>query len=144
MAGTVFFEDIAEGSEVPPLVKKPTLMQLVKFAGATGDYHPIHYDQEFARARGLPDVIVHGWLVLAFLGQMVTDWMGEGGTLAKLAGSYRGMSIVDEDIFCYGRVIRKYVEDGDSYADLDIWAENPRGEKTTTGSAVVVLPSCGE
>jgi acyl dehydratase len=141
MAGPVYYEEIEAGSEIPALVKYPTTMQLVKFAGASGDYYQIHYDKDFALASGLPGVIVHGWLTLSFLGQMLTDWLGEGGTLVKLSGSYRGMNRVNEDIICNGKVTRKYVEENKHYARVEIWAENPRGEKTVTGSAVVILPS---
>jgi len=141
MAATVYYEDIEAGSELPTLVKCPTTMQLVKFAGASGDYYQIHYDKDFAQANGLPRVIVHGWLVLSFLGQMITDWMGEGGVLVKLAGSYKGMNLVGEEIFCYGKVTKKYLEDNRYLARLEIWAENPRGERTVSGSAVVTLPS---
>lgn len=141
MAETVFYEDIEVGSEVPALVKYPTTMQLVKFAGASGDYYQIHYDKDFALANGLPGVIVHGWLTLSFLGQMLTDWIGEKGTLVKLSGSYRGMNLVHEDIICQGKVNRKYVEDNQHYVRVEIWAENPQGERTVSGSAVVRLPS---
>jgi acyl dehydratase len=141
MTETLYFEDIEADSEIPALVKYPTTMQLVKFAGASGDYYQIHYDKDFAMANGLPGVIVHGWLGLSFLGQMVTDWMGREGTLVKLDGSYKGMNNVHEEIFCYGKVRRKYEEDGRHYVRLEIWAENPAGEKTVTGSAVVMLPS---
>jgi acyl dehydratase len=141
MAEPVYYEDIEVGGELPALVKFPTTMQLVKYAGASGDYHQIHYDKDFAVATGLPGVIVHGWLVLAFLGQMVTDWLGEGGRLVKLNGTYRGINRVAEEIFCYGKVTGKYEEGGRYYARLEIWAENAPGEKTVTGSAVVSLPS---
>jgi len=143
MAEQVFYEDIEAGSEIPALVKYPTTMQLVKYAGASGDYYQIHYDKDFALASGLPGVIVHGWLALSFLGQMLTDWLGEGGTLVKLNGSYRGMNLVHEDLICNGKVTKKYVEDGKNCARVEIWAENPQGEKTVTGSAVVTLPSRG-
>jgi len=143
MAEQVYYEDIEAGSELPALVKYPTTMQLVKYAGASGDYYQIHYDKDFALASGLPGIIVHGWLALSFLGQMLTDWLGEGGALVKLSGSYRGMNLVHEDIICNGKVTKKYVEDGRNCARLEIWAENPRGEKTVTGSAVVTLPSRG-
>jgi len=136
----MYYEDITEGTELPALVKYPTTMQLVKYAGASGDYYQIHYDKDFALANGLPGVIVHGWLTLAFLGQMLTDWMGEKGTLVRLNGSYRGMNKVHEDIICNGKVAKKYIEDGRNIARLEIWAENPQGEKTVTGSAVVELP----
>ena len=141
MAETVYYEDIEVGSEVPALVKCTTTMQLVKFAGASGDYYQIHYDKDFALANGLPGVIVHGWLTLSFLGQMITDWIGENGTLVKLDGSYRGMNMVGEEIFCYGRVKRKYVEDDKNLARIEIWAENPQGDRTVSGSATVTLPS---
>jgi len=143
MAEQVYYEDIEAGSELPALVKYPTTMQLVKYAGASGDFYQIHYDKDFALANGLPGIIVHGWLALSFLGQMLTDWLGEGGTLVKLSGSYRGMNLVHEDIICNGKVTKKYVEDGKNCARVEIWAENPRGEKTVTGSAVVMLPSRG-
>jgi acyl dehydratase len=144
MASQVYFEDIEVGNEVPALVKYPTAMQLVKYAGASGDYYQIHYDKDFALENGLPGVIVHGWLALSFLGQMVTDWIGERGSLIKLGGSYRGMNLVHEEIFCYGKVVKKYVESGGNFARLEIRAENPRGEKTVTGHAVVALPDRGK
>ena len=81
MTEQVFYEDIEAGGEIQPLVKHPTTTQLVKFAGASGDYYQIHYDKDFAQANGLPGVIIHGWLTLSFLGQLVTDWIGERGTL---------------------------------------------------------------
>ena len=137
----VFYEDIEVGGEIPTLVKQPTTMQLVKFAGASGDYYQIHYDKDFAQANGLPGVIVHGWLALSFLGQLITDWMGERGTLVKLGGSYRGVLFPGEDIVCRGTVTRKYIEGDKHCVEARIWAENPKGEKTTPGSAVVVLPS---
>ncbi len=141
MAEPVFYEDIEVGSELPALVKCPTTMQLVKFAGASGDYYQIHYDKDFAQSNGLPGVIIHGWLALSFLGQMLTDWIGERGTLVKLSGSYRGINRVNEDIICNGKITRKYVEDNRHYARIEIWAENPQGDKTVAGSAVVRLPS---
>jgi acyl dehydratase len=137
----LYFEDINEGTEVPALVKYPTTMQLVKYAGASGDYYQIHYDKDFAVANGLPGVIVHGWLALSFLGQMVTDWVGEKGSLVKLNGSYRGMNNVHEDLICNGKVTKKYSEEGKNYARVEIWVENPQGDKTVTGTAVVTLPS---
>jgi hydroxyacyl-ACP dehydratase HTD2-like protein with hotdog domain len=137
----VYFEDIEVGGELPALVKYPTTMQLVKYAGASGDYYQIHYDKDFAIANGLQGVIVHGWLTLSFLGQMVTDWLGEDGKLVKLNGSYRGMNKVHEDIICNGKIVKKYEEEGKNCARLEIWAENPQGDKTVTGNAVVVIPS---
>ena len=135
-----YYKDVAPGDEIPRLVKTPTTRQLVMWAGASGDYNPIHYDKDLALARGLPGVVVHGQLAACFLGQLVTGWMGAQGSLRKLSISYKGMNLPGETITCRGRVARKFVEDGSHYVVADIWAENPRGEKTVTGKATVLLP----
>src|SRR5258708_36952110 len=69
------------GDALPELVKHPTTRQLVRYAGAQGDFYEIHYDQAFAQSVGLPGVILHGLLKAGFLGQLVTDWPRERGTL---------------------------------------------------------------
>jgi acyl dehydratase len=141
MTRQIYYEDVQEGTELPTLEKNPTTQQLVKYAGASGDYYQIHYDQEFARANGLPDVILHGALKNAFLGQLVTDWIGEHGTLRKLSVQYRGMDSPGTPIYAKGAVTGKHVEDGENLVECDIWLENHKDEKTTPGSAVVALPS---
>ncbi|MDD5127970.1 MAG: MaoC/PaaZ C-terminal domain-containing protein [Dehalococcoidales bacterium] len=141
MAKQVYFEDVNIGSEIPTLVKHPTPRQLVKWAGASGDYYEIHYDKDFALNNKLPGTIVHGWLHLSFLGQMMTDWIGEKGTLVKLGASYRGMLRPHEDLFCKGKVTKKYTAAGKNYIEAEIWVENPSGEKTTPGAATVTLPA---
>jgi len=136
-----YYQDVKKGDEIAPLVKEPTTRQLVMWAGAVGDYMPIHYDQDYARSRGLGGVIVHGQLVGAFLGQLMTDWAGEQGTLSKLSCSYKGMNYPGEAVTLRGRVIGKYIKNGEHLVECSLWAENPKGEKTASGTAVVVLPS---
>ncbi len=139
----LFCEDVAVGSEITPLVKQPTTRQLVMWAGASGDFNPIHYDKDFALERGLPGVVVHGQLAGCFLGQMLTDWLGGEGSLKKLSLSYKGMNFPGEALTCKGTVTKKYVEDDQHLVVLSIWAENPRGEKTLSGTAIITLPSRG-
>jgi acyl dehydratase len=141
MKGQLFYEDVVDGSEITPLVKQPTTTQLVMWAGASGDYNPIHYDKDYAIKQGLPGVIVHGQLAGAFLGQMITDWAGDRGSFKKLSLSYKGMNFPGETLTCKGMVIKKYIEEDRHLVALKIWVENPREEKTLTGTAVVSLPS---
>ena len=141
MSKQIYFEDVEEGAEVPTLEKNPTTQQLVKYAGASGDYYQIHYDLNFAKANNLPDVILHGALKNAFLGQIVTDWMGEEGTLRKLSVQYRGMDVPGTPIYGKGMVKRKFTENGENLVECEIWLENHEGQKTTPGKAVVALPS---
>ena len=141
MSEQLCFEDVEEGMELPTVEKNPTTQQLVKYAGASGDYYQIHYDQEFARANGLPSVILHGALKNAFLGHLMTNWLGEHGTLRKLSAQYRGMDVPGTPIYAKGVVTKKYVENGENLVECDIWLENHKGEKTTPGTALVALPT---
>jgi acyl dehydratase len=141
VAKQIFYEDVEEGAEVPTLVKHITRRQLVMWAGASGDYYELHYDKDFAQSSGVSDVLVHGRLKAALLGQLITDWIGEEGILKKLSCSYRGMDFPGEHLVCKGRVTRKYVKDGEHYIECEIWTENPKGERTTPGTAAIILPS---
>ena len=140
MAEQVYWDDVQEGTELPNLVKNPTTQQLVKYAGASGDYYQIHYDKNFAMNNELDDVILHGALKNAFLGHLVTKWMGPEGDLKRLACQYRGMDIPGSPITAKGVVTRKYQEQGANLVDCEIWLENKDGNKTTPGSATVALP----
>ena len=135
------WQDVEEGMEIPTLVKNPTTRQLVRYAGASGDFYEIHYDKDFAIGNDLPGPILHGALKNAFLGQLVTDWIGEGGTLRRLTCQYRGMDEPGKPLYCKGKVTRKYLDDGRYLVDCDIWLENSEGQTTTPGSATVELPS---
>ncbi|HXW82880.1 MAG TPA: MaoC/PaaZ C-terminal domain-containing protein [Candidatus Binataceae bacterium] len=141
MAQQRYFEDVEVGSEVGPLEKDPTTQQLVRYAGASGDFYQIHYDKDFAINAKLPGVILHGALKNAFLGHLMTDFAGELGWVRKLAVQYRGMDQPGSKVVCRGRVTRKYVENGNHLVDCEIWLENAKGEKTTPGAATVILPS---
>ena len=137
------WQDVEEGMDIPTLVKNPTTRQLVRYAGASGDFYEIHYDKDFAIGNNLPGPILHGALKNAFLGQLMTDWIGEEGTLRRLACQYRGMDEPGKPLYCKGRVTQKYVEEGRHLIDCEIWVENSEGQTTTPGNATVELPSRG-
>ncbi len=141
MKKQLYYEDIEEGAEITPLIKEPDTRQLVMWAGASGDYNPIHYDKDYAIKQGLPGVIIHGQLAGSFLGQMITDWIGEEGCLKKLSLSYKGKNLPGQKLTCCGTVFKKAVEEDCKLVSLRIWIENPDGEKTLTGTAVISLPS---
>ena len=123
------------GQEIPELVKNPTTRQLVQYAGAQGDFYEIHYDQDYARRVGLPGVILHGLLKAAFLGQLVTDWLGDGGTLINFEVSYRGIDVPGRPYRCRGRVSKVDGKD----VEVEVWGEDEAGKRTTVGSATVRL-----
>ena len=133
--------EISEGAEIGPLVKHTTTQDLVKYAGASRDFYEIHYDKDFALGVGLPGVIIHGALKAAYLGKLMTDWLGDPGALRSLQCQYRGMDFPSESVICKGRVARTYMEDGQKLADCHIWIENTRGQTTVPGQATVSVPS---
>jgi acyl dehydratase len=129
--------NVRVGQELPELVKEPTTRQLVQYAGAQGDFYEIHYDQDYARSVGLPGVILHGLLKAAFLGQLVTDWIGEEATLETFEVSYRGIDQPGRPYRCRGTVTRV---DGND-VEVEVWGEDESGKRTTIGTATVKLRS---
>ena len=150
MKRQLYWEDAELNSEIPPLAKVATTQMLVQWAGASGDFNPLHYEDSFAASQGVEKPIVHGQLKRAWLVQLLTDWIGEQGTLKKFSCQFRGMdyprlmeTVVEpqegETWWCKGTVTKKYAEGDKHCVDCNIWVENGKGEKTTTGSATVVL-----
>ena len=139
----VYFEDVQEGQEIPALKITPTTQQLVHWAAGSGDFYQIHYDQDFARSTGLQGVIVHGALKHALLGRMLWEWVRYDGRIKRYAVSYRGMDVPGQEMTCRGIVKAKRQENGENLVELEIWTENPEAQRTTPGTATVVLPSRG-
>jgi acyl dehydratase len=137
----VYYNDLNVGDALPTLVKEPTTRQLVKYAGASGDYYEIHYDHQFAVNAGLKDgVIVHGLLTAGWLAQMLTDWLPSPTALKKFGVSYRAMARPGDTVRCKGTITNKYDKDGEHLVDCEIYAENQRGEKCAIGHATAALP----
>jgi acyl dehydratase len=136
-----YFEDVAPGTTLPPLVKGPIQqIQLTRYAGASGDFNPIHQDEEFARAAGMGGVFAHGMLSMGFVAQALTDWAG-AGAVRRLAVRFPGLVRLKDVITCTGRVTGTSTRNGAHLVELEVWAENQRGEKVVTGQATVVLPT---
>jgi acyl dehydratase len=137
----VYIEDVDVGHALPALVKGPIQqIQLTRYAGASGDFNPIHQDAEFAKAAGMGGVFAHGMLSMGFVAQCVTDWAG-AGTVRKVGVRFQGLVRLQDTVTCRGRVLAKSSKDGTHLVDLEVWAENQKGEKVVTGKATVVLPS---
>ena len=138
----IYYDDVHVGDAIPALAKHPTTRQLVKYAGASGDYYEIHYDHHFALNAGLKEgVIVHGLLTAGWMAQMLTDWLPSPMALQKFGVSYRAMARPGDTITCKGTIVSKYEKDGAHLVDCDIYAENQRGEQCAIGTATVALPT---
>jgi acyl dehydratase len=137
----VYFDDVKVDDDLPPLVKGPIQqIQLTRYAGASGDFNPIHQDNEFARAAGMGGVFAHGMLSMGFVAQVVTDWAG-AGSVRKLGVRFAALVRLNDTVTCRGRVVATSQKDGVNLVELDVWAENGKAEKVVTGKATVVLPA---
>ena len=138
---TVTWEELDVGTEAPPFVDQPlTVTDFVRYQGASGDMNPIHQDDEFAKAAGMGGVFGHGMLTMGFVAQSVTDWAG-AGSVKKLGVRFQGLVRLKDTITCKGRVLATSSKDGTHLVDVELWAENQKGEKVVTGKATVALPS---
>ena len=132
---------IAVGDRLPTVVKNPTTRQLVMFAGASGDFYEIHYDNAVAVESGLPGVIVHGYLKMAWLGELVSAWAGPDAFVQRVDVSYRGTDVPGDVYRLEGQVTAIAPGEQVATVELEIWGEGPAGAKTTIGTATVQLPT---
>lgn len=121
--------------EVTCLVKEPTTRQLVRYAGAAGDFNEIHYDHHAALRAGLPGVIIHGALKFAWLAELVTRWAGADRALRTLSAQYRG---VDQPGRPYRLCCAVEGSTTGGETTLLLWGEGSQGRRTTVGSATVI------
>jgi acyl dehydratase len=132
-------QDLDRGSMLPDLRKPPiTKMQLVKYAGASGDYNLIHTDDETARTVGLDGVIAHGMLSMAFLGEYLC-WLAGPESVRQLSVRFVAMVRPGDTLTCRGRVKEHTTIDGMRRLRLEVWTENQRAERVTLGDAEVQL-----
>ena len=131
----------ATGEGLIPLAKPPiTQEQLQRYAEASGDYNPIHLEEEAARRVGLDSVIAQGMLSMAFLGQFINQRIADvpEAYLTQLKVRFINMVRLGDSITCHGIVKTRSIEDeGYETVTIECWAQNQRGEKVTVGEAVV-------
>jgi acyl dehydratase len=121
------FEQVSPGQALPSLTKHVTVEQIRQYAEASGDRNPIHLDESFARSAGLPGVIAHGMLTMAFANQMVTDWLGDRSLLKRLQGRFAGMVVPGDDVTVSGSVVSK--DEATRRVVINLVVTNQRGDK---------------
>lgn len=135
------FDDVKVGEEIPERSNVVDRAQLVQYAGASGDFNPIHWNPEFAQMVGLPGVIAHGMFNMALVTRAVSEWAGDPGAVKKVTVQFRKEVLPEEKIVAKGKVAGK--DDEARTVTLELWAEVERDGKTLTpiknGEAVVEL-----
>jgi acyl dehydratase len=97
MTATVKYDDVEVGQEIPARTYPVRRVDLVKYAGAAGDFNPIHWDEKFATSVGLPNIIAHGMFTMAEGGRFVTDWAGDPGAVVDYGVRFSSMVVVPYD-----------------------------------------------
>ena len=108
---TLYYEDVAEGDELPELTKGPiTHIGLVRYSGAAGDFNPIHTVPEVAVRVGLDGIIAHGMLIMAYAGKMITDW-ADPDVMRQFKVRFSGMTEPGEEVVAAATIKRKFVDE---------------------------------
>jgi acyl dehydratase len=136
---------VSVGLELPTVTRTPGTEDLVRFAQGTNDAARLHYDQDYARSRGFPTVIVHGALKATLMSQVLTNWVGLRGWVSDFRAEYRAPDPVGVTLIAHG-IIRDVKTAGDASAPtrvhVDVWVENEDGVTTSTGRGTVVIDAC--
>jgi acyl dehydratase len=136
----LYYEDVQVGDAVPTLVKSPlSHLQLVRYAGASGDFNPLHTDPKIGELIGVGGIIGHGMLTMGFVGQMLSDYVGPAA-LRKFGVRFKGMTHLDDVITCTGTIIEKYEADGEARISGKVQAADQNGEVKVAGTFVAALP----
>jgi acyl dehydratase len=134
------FDSVNIGDLLPPLSLPPvTRGTLALYAEASGDPNPIHVDADFARAAGMPDVVAHGMLLMAWLGRLLTHWAPQRD-LREFGVRFSATTKIGERITCTGRVVDKQERDGERLAKIEVKSTNDAGELKVVGDAWIALP----
>jgi acyl dehydratase len=142
MGEVTHFEDVKEGDEAPVMRHTLTRTDLVRYAGASGDYNPMHHDEILATAAGQPSVFGHGMFSMGLLGTALTDYVGPGN-LTRYKVRFSRQTWPNEELVTKIVVTATRVEDGRHLVDLECSLANADGEVKVVGEATAVLPSKG-
>jgi acyl dehydratase len=131
------YDDVEVGDEAPTLEHELTRTDLVRYAGASGDFNPMHHDEIAAQGAGLPSVFGHGMFSMGLLGKAVTDYVGIGN-LQRYQVRFTKQTWPGETLASKVVVTGKREEGGERLVDLEVTLANQDGEVKLMGQAVAV------
>lgn len=134
----VSYDKVNVGDDIPPLSVELNQMMLWIYAGASGDFNPIHVDKEFGEKVGLGGTIAHGLSSMARMGRCVTDWIEDPGALKRLKVRFSSPAKPGDTVTFKGKVSDKKEEDGRKLVVLDLSAENQDGTQILSRAEAVV------
>lgn len=133
------FDDVNDGDAAPEVRHELTRTDLVMYAGASGDFNPMHTDEVKAIEAGLPSVFGHGMFSMGLLGKAITDWVGVGN-LKSYKVRFTKQTWPGEMLVSTVVVTAKRKEGDENLVDLEVSLANQDGEVKVAGEAVAALP----
>jgi len=138
------YDQAEPGTELPPRQYQVTRRDLVRYAGASGDFNVIHWNERVARSVGLPNVIAHGMLTMALAGRFLSEWAGDPGAVTQFGVRFSAPVVVPDDdkgatVEVAGTVTERL--DGNTVA-VDVTAKTDGTKVLTRARAVVRLAPC--
>lgn len=141
MAHELYFEDVNVGDVIPKLEKDAvTKDQIWRYAGASGDFNPLHMDDEWGTMAGLGGRVAHGMLIMGFVGQAVTTFVPKK-YLRRFSVRFGGMTRPGDAITITGTVKDKRSENGQNIIGCEVIAQDQNGDTKITGTFEAALPS---
>jgi acyl dehydratase len=147
----ITYDDIKIGDTIPTYTSAPiTRTHLVRYAGASGDFNPLHHDESFIKIIGLDNVIAHGMLIMGIVSEAITSWIDQRN-LRKFNARFLSMTEpVDWNdventknraiITISGKIVKKYEENGEKRIKCDIVAKDALGSRKLAGFFIAALP----
>ena len=140
---TPTFEDLEVGASAPALVvENLSRTHFVRYAGASGDFNPMHHDDTVATQAGMPSVFGHGMLTAGLLARVLKDWLGPEA-LRRFQVRFAKQVWPGDTLTCTATVTAKREDDGEALVDLDCQVTNQSGDAVVTGTATAVVAKQG-
>lgn len=142
MADTLYFDEVKEGDTGPEVRHQLTRTDLVMYAGASGDFNPMHTDEVKAKESGLPSVFGHGMFSAGLLATAITDFVGVGN-VRNYKVRFVKQTWPGETLISKTTITGKHSEDGRNIVELECELANENGEVKVAGEATAELPTRG-
>jgi acyl dehydratase len=132
------WEDLTEGTEHELRVGPITRTDMVRYAGASGDFNPNHHDEIYAIRAGFEKPFAHGMLQGGYLGRMLSEWLGPTA-LRSFRLRFSSQTWPGDMVICKARVVRRYEEEGERRVDIEAEATNQHGGVLIQATATAAL-----
>ena len=133
------YKELKIGDRIPSLQKQAiTRTTLALFAGASNDHNPMHIDIDFAKKAGFDDVFAHGMLVMAYLGQVVTNWVPQT-QMRAFSTKFKSITNLGDELLCEGVISEKIESTSENIIKLNLSVTNQHGDVKLEGAATIAL-----